>query len=239
VDNSSQAQLDGRGRCCVRFFIAVRSAAIRDPFFPGSCYAADKTLIARNIVTNWVQSTESVAFFGKLSTGGSVPKTTFDRLKELLDLFRCPGDAGKRLEPKRKRQSAAAVFRGAGSECELALVTSRDTGRWILPKGWIEADEDGAAAAVRETWEEAGLIVEALPGGPAGHYRYLKQRARRRDAVCDVEVYVLRLLEEKDQWPEKSQRRRKWFPVATAIGLIGEDGLKQVVREAFQTLNAA
>lgn len=165
--------------------------------------------------------------------------TAFDRLKHLLDLFRHPGEIRAGFKKKPKRQSAAAVFRGSGDTRELLLITSRDTGRWIVPKGWIEDGENGAEAAIRETWEEAGLIGEVLPCGPVGHYRYIKQRPRRGDAICDVDVYLLKLLEERDQWPEKDQRRRKWFPIATAIGLIDEEGLKDVVRDAFHFLKAA
>ena len=165
--------------------------------------------------------------------------TAFDRLKHLLGLFRIPSRDEAHLRKKPKRQAAAAVFRGSGNQRELLLITSRDTGRWIVPKGWIEDGEDGAEAAIRETWEEAGLIGEVLPDGPVGHYRYIKQRPRRGDAVCDVDVYLLRLLDEKEQWPEKDQRQRKWFPIATAIGLIGEDGLKDVIRDAFHILKAA
>ena len=165
--------------------------------------------------------------------------TAFDKIKHLLDLFRHPGDGDGLSGGKPKRQAAAAVFRGSGDARELMLITSRDTGRWIVPKGWIEKGEDGPAAAIREAWEEAGLVGEVLPGGPVGHYRYLKQRTRRGDALCDVDVYLLRLLDEKDIWPEKGQRRRKWFPVAIAIGLVGEDGLKDVIRDAFQLLKAA
>lgn len=169
--------------------------------------------------------------------GDSGRMTAFDSIKHLLDLFRHPGDAGAGGKPK--RQAAAAVFRGSGDACELLLITSRDTGRWIVPKGWIEKGEDGPAAAIREAWEEAGLVGEVLPSGPVGHYRYIKQRTQRSDAICDVDVYLIRLIKEDDIWPEKGQRRRKWFPVATAIGLVGEDGLKDVIRDAFLYLKAA
>jgi len=165
--------------------------------------------------------------------------TAFDRVKHLLDLFRHPDNDDQRFGGKPKRQAAAAVFRGSGDSRELMLITSRDTGRWIVPKGWIEDGEDGPAAALREAWEESGVTGEVLPGGPVGHYRYIKQRTRRGDALCDVDVYLVQLREEKNQWPEKGQRRRKWFPIATAIGLVGEDGLKDVIRDAFQILKAA
>ncbi|MDP2120472.1 MAG: NUDIX hydrolase [Hoeflea sp.] len=165
--------------------------------------------------------------------------TAFDRIKHLLDLFRHPGSDDTRFGGKPKRQAAAVVFRGTGDSRELMLITSRDTGRWIVPKGWIEPGEDGPAAALREAWEEAGVTGDVLASGPVGHYRYVKQRSRRGDALCDVDVYLVRLREEKNQWPEKGQRQRKWFPVATAIGLVGEDGLKDVIRDAFQVLRAA
>lgn len=165
--------------------------------------------------------------------------TVFDSIKHLLDLFRPAGKHRRRLGKKPKRQAAAAVFRGSGDAREILLITSRDTGRWIVPKGWIENNEDGAEAAIRETWEEAGVIGSALPDGPVGHYRYLKQRPRRGDAVCDVDVYLLKLLDELEHWPEKGQRQRKWFPVATAIGLVSEVGLKEVMRDALDILKAA
>ncbi|MDF1609839.1 NUDIX hydrolase [Hoeflea sp. YIM 152468] len=162
--------------------------------------------------------------------------TAFDRVKQLLDLFRHSGKHRPRHRKKPKRQAAAVVFRGSGDTREILLITSRDTGRWIVPKGWIEADEDGAQAAVRETWEEAGIVGSALPDGPVGHYRYLKRRMRRGDAVCDVDVYLLELIEQKARWPEKGHRKRKWFPVAAAISLVGEIGLKDVMRDAFHSL---
>lgn len=164
--------------------------------------------------------------------------TAFNWIRRFLDLFRRPGGTDRRGRKKLKRQVAAAVFRGSGADCELMLITSRDSGRWIVPKGWIEDGEDGAAAAVREVWEEAGLVVEALAGGPVGHYRYLKER-RRRAVVCDVDVYMVKLVEQKDHWPERDQRRRKWVPVASAIGMIDETDLRDVIRNAVRRHKAA
>lgn len=60
----------------------------------------------------------------------------------------------------------------------LLLVQDGDTGLWTCPGGLIEPFEQPADAAVRETWEEAGLHVEltALVGVFGGelcqtHYR--------------------------------------------------------------------
>lgn len=169
--------------------------------------------------------------------------TAFDKLRHLLNLFRQPDesdgldeglDGGKPL-----KQAAAAVFRGKADKLELLLITSRDTGRWIVPKGWIENDEDGPAAALREAWEEAGVVGELMSPRSIGHYRYLKQRPRRGDALCDVDVYVFNLKEEKKRWPEKAERTRRWFPVAEAISLVDESGLKDVIRDAVELGKAA
>lgn len=42
----------------------------------------------------------------------------------------------------------------------LLLIKSRDIGKWVLPGGAIEPYEHPADAAVREMWEETGLVVE-------------------------------------------------------------------------------
>jgi 8-oxo-dGTP pyrophosphatase MutT (NUDIX family) len=58
-------------------------------------------------------------------------------------------------------------------EVQVCLVTSRGTGRWILPKGWPEKDLSHAEAAAREAWEEAGLKGSADPE-PCGEFDALK-----------------------------------------------------------------
>jgi 8-oxo-dGTP pyrophosphatase MutT (NUDIX family) len=37
----------------------------------------------------------------------------------------------------------------------------QNDGRWSIPGGYVERGEDSAAAAVRETWEEARVVVRA------------------------------------------------------------------------------
>lgn len=165
--------------------------------------------------------------------------TAFDRLHKLLNLFRQSDETNRPGHSKPLRQAAAAVFRGEADKRELLLITSRDTGRWIVPKGWIERDEDGPDAALREAWEEAGVTGELVSTSPAGQYRYLKLRPRRGNALCDVDVYVFNLSEEKSLWPEKSERTRQWFPVSEAVRLVDEPGLKELIRDAVALGKAA
>ena len=49
-----------------------------------------------------------------------------------------------------------------GNDSEILLVRQRDGDIWSTPGGAIEPDEDPVDAAVRETWEETGLLVEPV-----------------------------------------------------------------------------
>lgn len=42
------------------------------------------------------------------------------------------------------------------------LVRERSDGRWALPGGYVDVGDSPAEAAVRETWEEAGIRVRAV-----------------------------------------------------------------------------
>jgi ADP-ribose pyrophosphatase YjhB (NUDIX family) len=53
----------------------------------------------------------------------------------------------------------AAIFDDAG---RILVATRTDNGRKCLPCGWLNPNEDPADAAVRETREETGLIVEVV-----------------------------------------------------------------------------
>ena len=44
----------------------------------------------------------------------------------------------KRHTIRSGRQCAALPFRQADGETQVMLVTSRETRRWVLPKGWTE-----------------------------------------------------------------------------------------------------
>ncbi|MGZ8998601.1 MAG: NUDIX hydrolase [Allosphingosinicella sp.] len=98
---------------------------------------------------------------------------------------------------------------------EILLVTSRGTGRWIIPKGWPMAGKSLQEAAAIEAWEEAGVRGE-LSETELGRFVYDKERFLRRPIPCEVVVYALRVREELDDWPERGQRRRKWHGLGAA-----------------------
>jgi 8-oxo-dGTP pyrophosphatase MutT (NUDIX family) len=59
------------------------------------------------------------------------------------------------------------------SKLEVLLITSKDTGRWIIPKGNIARRETSYKAAQREAFEESGISGK-IRKTAIGHYRYLK-----------------------------------------------------------------
>lgn len=56
---------------------------------------------------------------------------------------------------------------------EVLLITSRGTGRWIIPRGWPMRKKKPHEAAEIEAWEEAG-VRGRVRKTPVGRYTYLK-----------------------------------------------------------------
>lgn len=93
------------------------------------------------------------------------------------------------------KQVAALPVREIGKGMQqVLLVTSRDTGRWIIPKGWPSKRIDDAAAASREAKQEAGVTGRIAPK-PVGSYRYRKIEANG-SRLIEVFVYVLSVKKE-------------------------------------------
>lgn len=128
-----------------------------------------------------------------------------------------------------KRQFAALPFKKKKKgKLQILLITSRETKRWVLPKGWPMKDLSGAQAAEQEAYEEAGIQGE-LSKQSAGSYHYPKLRVTKDPILCQVKVYPLEVTEMLDDWPEKEERTRKWFSVSDAVHAVDEPELKALL----------
>ena len=116
---------------------------------------------------------------------------------------------------------------GTGS-LTVGLITSRDTGRWVLPKGWLKDGEPAHKTAAEEAYEEAGLLGQILTE-PVGSYTYRKRLDCLSSVVCEVVVYQLVVTTRLDDWPEKSQRHLAFFPPSVAAALVHEPGLASLL----------
>lgn len=108
------------------------------------------------------------------------------------------------------------------------LVTSRGTGRWIVPKGWPMEGRSLGEAAEREAWEEAGVRGK-LGTEEIGRYRYDKVQDRGFAIPIEVRVFPIEVSELRDKFPEADQRRREWFDPKVAATLVDESGLKALL----------
>ncbi len=111
----------------------------------------------------------------------------------------------------------------------MLLVTSRGTGRWVIPKGNIDKGEPLHAAAAREAEEEAGVLGAVCPA-PLGSYEYRKTLRSGASLRIEVDVFPLAVTEELAEWAEGGTRQRQWFPLAAAAGQVAEADLAALMR---------
>ena len=122
-------------------------------------------------------------------------------------------------------QVAALCWRLHKGQVQVLLITSRETGRWVIPKGWPIIGLTQSAAAAREAWEEAGVEGQTIDQ-PLGQYLYDKIARPANALPCSVAVFALRVKTLHNRFPERKQRRRKWFPATEAALLVAESELR-------------
>jgi 8-oxo-dGTP pyrophosphatase MutT (NUDIX family) len=126
-------------------------------------------------------------------------------------------------------QVAALCWRMSRRGLEVLLITSLNSRRWILPKGWPEADLTGSENAAREAFEEAG-VTGKIAARPVGHYHYLKEKRDGGGMPVRVEVFALAVTRQLENWPEKNVRTLAWKPLNEAIAKISEPGVHHVLK---------
>ncbi len=125
-------------------------------------------------------------------------------------------------------QCAALPYRLAGGLMVL-LQTSRDTGRWVLPKGWPTKGEKPYSAAKREALEEAG-VVGPVGKRSIGTFHYPKRLADGGTVTCEVHVYPLAVESQRKRWPERGERTQQWFTPDEAAHVVQEPELGALLR---------
>lgn len=126
-------------------------------------------------------------------------------------------------------QFGALCWRMHRGHVQVLLITSRDTGRWVIPKGWPMENRSGAQAACQEAWEEAGVEGRCSRDLPIGYYSYDKVIRPGEVLPCMVTVYALRVARMRARFPERSERRRKWFDALRAARKVAEPELRQML----------
>jgi len=124
-----------------------------------------------------------------------------------------------------REQSGVIPWRIQDGTIEILMVTSRQTGEWIVPKGSVEDHLGPLESAIEEAWEEAGARGTIDPD-PVGAYRYEKY-----GWTLEVTLYPLRVTSLEDEWLEDAEREREWVSHEAAIARVRNPGLAAVLTE--------
>jgi 8-oxo-dGTP pyrophosphatase MutT (NUDIX family) len=128
---------------------------------------------------------------------------------------------------KYRKQIAALPWRRHKGQLEVLLITSRETKRWVIPKGWPMDHLMDFNAAKQEAFEEAG-VTGRVRRKAVGRYDYDK-RDELVSLPCRVDVYALEVEKELARWPERKERKREWFKPHEAALRVQETELKHLL----------
>lgn len=129
-----------------------------------------------------------------------------------------------------RKQYGALCFRykDDGPQLEILVITSRETKRWVIPKGWPIKNKKPHETAEIEAWEEAGVRGVASKKS-IGHYKYLKYLADDKVTLCIVKLFLVEVTEVSADYKERGQRILAWVSPHEAARRVRETELKSVL----------
>ena len=131
-------------------------------------------------------------------------------------------------QPKSTQYAALPWRRTSDAAVEVLLITSRETRRWVIPKGWPMKTLGPGPSAAQEAFEEAG-VSGAIAALPLGAYQYGKRLRNGRVRDVRVEVFALEVRKEAEDWREKGQRELRWVTPTQAAEMVDEPELKALL----------
>jgi 8-oxo-dGTP pyrophosphatase MutT (NUDIX family) len=135
----------------------------------------------------------------------------------------------KKAAAKRVQYAALPYRRSGDARTQVMLVTSRESGRWVIPKGWPQKRRSPPASAAREAREEAG-VVGVVGKDSIGSYSYKKRLKSGAVVACEVRVFPLKVKRQQKSWRERGEREFQWFSRAKAAKAVQERALGDIIR---------
>ena len=129
-----------------------------------------------------------------------------------------------------RKQYAALPFIRKKNGIEVCLITSRETGRWVLPKGWPIDGLKPHETAEQEAYEEAGLKGN-VSKKTVGNFHYIKRFDDLTSVKCNVQVFPMLVEGQANDWPEQDQRKATWVKPKEAAKLVDEKELAALLRD--------
>ena len=145
-------------------------------------------------------------------------------------ISRLTNDVRLMLKRPERLQFGALCYRWTKKpkDIEILVITSRDTGRWVIPKGWPMEGRKAHAVAEREALEEAGVKGKARKE-PDGYYYYLKGMEGGMKIPCKVQVHALEVEGFAAEFKEKGVRTLEWVAPKEAANRVEEQDLKELI----------
>jgi len=112
-------------------------------------------------------------------------------------------------------------------ELKVMLITSKAfPDRWVLPKGHIEESHSPQETAAREAFEEAGIhgVVSDIPVGAYDYHKFNRN--------YHVLIYMLKITETLEKWPEQMFRKRQMLPLEDALEVLSDGNVREIVKDA-------
>jgi 8-oxo-dGTP pyrophosphatase MutT (NUDIX family) len=128
-----------------------------------------------------------------------------------------------------RQQYAALPFVTTVDSIEICLITSKETGRWIIPKGWPKKGMAPHELAALEAFEEAGLKGSPDPRA-IGCFHYSKRLDDGSEVECEVSVFPMLVEYQAINWPEQEQRTAIWVHLEEAVRLVNDIELSHLLR---------
>ncbi|MBT8460755.1 MAG: NUDIX hydrolase [Boseongicola sp.] len=150
-------------------------------------------------------------------------------MKDVLDGL-WSGIVQPMLQRPPRVQMAALCYRTRETGKQVLLITSRDTGRWIIPKGWPITGKTSSETALQEAWEEAGVREGKADANAIGSYTYDKRFENGSSTKVETTVYPVAVETLVDSFPEADERTRKWVSPQEAANLVDEPELKDLLK---------
>ncbi|KAK4362072.1 hypothetical protein RND71_017313 [Anisodus tanguticus] len=126
----------------------------------------------------------------------------------------------------RKTNKSSTVLGTQIDDLEFLLISSQKSPRWMFPKGGWETDEALEDAALRETFEESGVIGDVEVQEFLGTWSF---KSKSQGTFHEGHMFPLLVTEELDDWPEKTVRERLWLKFSEAREVCFHSWMKEAL----------
>jgi len=123
----------------------------------------------------------------------------------------------------KEKKWGVVPYRKKKGKIEVLLITTRSD-NWGLPKGNLIRKLGARKTALREAYEEAGII--GCISGKGKLFTFEEKES--------IHYWPMEVEKELDRWPEHSSRNRKWFKPSKAFQMIK----RKASRKAVQMITA-